>query len=639
MNTASRQPGTGWAAHLRHSGFCIAALALLVSAPSLAQQPAYGVDLRKDSLLKRQERNRTIPSNEFGDQHGLESGSLTFNVVDVDIPGNSKLSVEFRRILVATDPVKQFNSFSYGYPQTRLGDWAIGLPKIEATYSATAGWITSDTAQPTKNCSITQAWLMEPPPGEPYPDAFRAHMFWNPPTVHYPDGSSGLLVYNSAGMPLPSSGGPYRWVTTSHDAASCITTLKNRNTSAPAGSPERIFGQGEGYLVVRPDGTKYWFDWMALESSLPVSNSALNYCAIGPFGCEIQLMEVSMQLATLALYPTRIEDRFGNWVTYTYSNKTNELVKLDRIESNDGRLITLGYSNGYLSSVNANGRAWSYTYNSANVTANLISGQPLAEVRNPDGTNWRYWGTSHPPPPNSIQRPCENLAWTQTVNPDATTVADTDFGGYTVDSPSGARAVFRVDQVILGRSAVTDGCYAPGAVMPGSNPTTVPRRFLGGYRRVLTGKKVTGPALTPMIWKYSYQSNIGFAPMANGTTRTKVLGPDGALDTYTFGNTYTLDEGLLLAHTRAASPQAQPLQSETHTYATGTAISGFPKLIGFHPDARDRVAATFLRPKLSTTKVLQATRFRWAVDTTCSGRCLDTLGRPTRVTRSSAPNP
>lgn len=624
------QHGQSRSFRLKYLEYLIVWGTLIVSLPCLAQSGAQGVDLRYDTLLERQERNKTTPGNEFGDQHGIESGSLTFNVVDVDIPGNSKLAVEFRRTLVATDPLKQIGPTYPVYPATQLGDWSLALPKIEGTFDASVGWITSDASQPNKNCSVTQSWLMEPPPNQQYPDTFRAHMFWNPPIVHYPDGSSGLLVYNSAGMPSPSAGGPYRWVTTSHDAASCLTTLKNRNASAAPGSSEQIFGRGEGYLVVRPDGTKYWFDWMALESSLPSKSSAYNPGTGG-------VMEVTLQQATLALYPTRIEDRFGNWVTYTYSNKTNQIVKLDRIESNDGRIITIGYANGNLASVTANGRTWSYHYGST--TSSLPLAQ-LIEVRNPDGSSWRYSGASHPPPPHPIQRPCDNLSWTQTVNPDATTVADSDFTGFTIDSPSGARAVFRIDQVILGRSAVTDGCYSAGAAAPGSNPYLVPRRFLGGYRRVVTGKKVTGIGLSPMIWKYSYQSNIGFAPMANGTTRTKVLGPDGALETYTFGNTYTVDEGLLLSHTRAPTAQSPALQTETHTYASGTPVAGFPKLIGFHPDTRDRVAATFLRPKLSSTKVLQATRFRWAVDTTCNSTlCLDTLGRPTKIVRSTAPAP
>lgn len=612
---------------------CAGIAAVAVAAPCLAQSSPQGLDLRYDTLLKRQERNRTTPGNEFGDQHGIESGSLTFNIVDVDIPGNNKLAVEFRRSLTITDPKKNLNAYAYGYPSTRLGDWAFGVPKIEATYDAAEGWITSDPGRRTKNCSLAQPSYMEPPDHRQYPEAFRAHMFWNPPTITFPDGGSGLLVYRST-YPVPTSGGPYYWVTTSNDAVSCIATIKNRPSSSSAPAKERLYSQGEGYLVTRQDGTRYWFDWMALESEIPTVSSA--FSSYGP------PMEVQMYQATLALYPTRVEDRFGNSVTYTYSNKANEAVKLDRIESSDGRIITLAYTNGELTSVSAHGRTWTYIY-AAPAGSGIGTFLPnrLAEVRLPDSTSWRYAGDSHPFPAPRVTRPCDNLSWTQTVNSDATTVGDTDFTGFTVDSPSGARAVFRIGTAMLGRSAVTDGCYAPGVQPAGQTPNRVPRRFLGGYRHVLTGKKVTGPGLSPAIWKYSYQSNIGFAPMANGTTRTKILGPDGALDTYTFGNTYGVDEGLLLSHTRANGTQA-PLMSEVHTYATGTPAPVFPMIIGFHPDARDRTPAVFLRPKLSTTKVMQGTRFMWEVEKGCDASgvpCLDTFGRPTRIKRSSSAAP
>lgn len=617
---------------------------LTVSMPCLAQSTGAGVDLRYDTLLKRQDRNKTTPGNEFGDQHGLESGSLSFNVVDVSIPGNSNLAVEFRRTLNATDHRKNLNSMAWGFPTTRLGDWALGLPKIEGTFDALAGWITSDSSRRTKNCSVALSSQVEPPPGLEYPNTFRTHMFWNPPTVHYPDGSSGLLVYkNSQGLPVPSVGGPYFWVTSSNDVASCIAVLKNRN-DASSSAEERLFGQGEGYIVTRPDGTRYWFDWMALESKLPSFSTALVCGDNGMGGCSMQPAEVTLQQATLALYPTRVEDSFGNWVTYTYSNKSNELVKLDRIQSSDGRAIDIGYAGGHVTTVIANGHTWSYIYNADPAQAGLQPFMPLqlSEVRNPDMSSWRYSGVSHPNPPPGINWPCDDLAWTQRLNPDATTVGDTDFTGYTVDAPSGARAVFRVSAVVLGRSGVPNSCYQTGVGTAGSaRQPRAPRYFLGGYRYALTGKKITGPGLSPAIWKYHYQSDIGFAPMPAGSSRTKVLDPEGALDTYTFGNTHGVDEGLLLAHTRTANQQI--VLSEVNTYAVGTTTQGFPKLIGYHPYALDRTPATFLRPKLSTTKIVQSTAFKWAVNNNCSetgaALCLDSFARPTSVTRSSSPAP
>lgn len=618
--------------------------ALTVSMPCFAQGTVQGVDLRYDTLLKRQDRNKTTPGNQFGDQHSLESGSLSFNVVDVDVPGNNDLVVEFRRTLVATDSKKKSGPQTYIYPATRLGDWSIGLPKIQGTFDALAGWISSDPNGRTRNCSIANSWFVEPPPGQQYPQTFREYMFWNPPTVQYPDGKSGLLLYNSGLVPVPSSGGPYFWITSSQDAASCIATLKNRN-AASSNAEELIFGQGEGYLIIRPDGTKYWFDWMALESMLPSISSKWYQCSPG-VTCQSTIIEVILQQATLALYPTRVEDRFGNWVTYSYSNKTNEMVKLDKIQSSDGRVIDIGYTNGRLSSVAANGRTWLYSYSDDPTfmvpVTTLIN---LSEVRNPDLSSWRYSGNSHPFPPvrpggTNKDGMCENLTWASYVNPDATTVGDTDFTGYTVDAPSGARAVFRVSGVMLGRSAVPHTCYQPG-VTTNATPDTVPRNFLGAYKLALTGKKITGPGLTPAIWKYHYQSDIGFAPMAAGSSRTKVLDPEGTLDQYTFGNTWNVDEGLLLAHTRTSNQQV--VLSESHVYAIGTTTPGFPKLIGYHPDAYDRTPASFQRPKLSSTKTVQSTLFKWAVNNNCTqtgtGPCLDDFGRPTGVTKSSSPAP
>lgn len=629
-----------WKIALCWVGFGISA----ASAPCFAQYAGAGVDLRFDTLLKQQDRNKTTPGNEFGDQHSLESGSLSFNVVDVAISGNNNLTVEFRRTLLATDSRKSVNQGAWGYPADRLGDWSPVLPRIEGTYDVLAGWITSDSTRPTKNCSVALASQVIPPPGVEYPQIFRAHMFWNPPTVHYPDGSSGLLTYNdNQGLPVPPAGGPYFWVTASHDVASCIPTLKNVN-SASADAEERRFGQGEGYLVTRPDGTRYWFDWMALVSKLPSYSTALFCGSVELNGCTSQPYAVVLQQATLALYPTRVEDRFGNWVTYSYSNKANEAIKLDRIQSSDGRVIDIGYVSGYVRTVAANGRTWTYIYDD---NPDAVPGfQPLmparlTEVRNPDSSSWKYSGISHPySPPPSISWPCDDLAWMSTVNPDTTAASDTDFTGYTVESPSGARAVFRVGVVLLGRSAVPASCYQSGAGSPGDvRQPLAPRYFLGGYRYALTGKKVTGPGLTPAVWKYHYQSDIGFAPMSPGTSRTKVLNPDGVLDIYTFGNTYGVDEGLLLAHTRSANQQI--VLSEANTYVVGLPVTGgFPRLVGFYPYALDRAPSTLLRPKLNSTKVVQSTVFKWEVNSNCGSTgaaiCLDELARPIRVTKSSS---
>ncbi|REN20805.1 hypothetical protein DSI41_03190, partial [Mycobacterium tuberculosis] len=44
------------------------------------------------------------------------------------------------------------------------------------------------------------------------------------------------------------------------------------------------------------------------------------------------------------LYATRVEDRFGNWVSYRYSNAANAPVRLEAITASDGRQISFSYN-------------------------------------------------------------------------------------------------------------------------------------------------------------------------------------------------------------------------------------------------------------------------------------------------------
>ena len=163
---------------------------------------------------------------------------------------------------------------------------------------------------------------------------------------------------------------------------------------------------------------------------------------------------------------------------------------------------------------------------------------------------------------------------------------------------------------------------------------------LPGLLKIKTVKKPARPARknVPNPFKPGEFMDV---PKKPASTRVKVLDPKGVLDAYTFGNTHGVDEGLLLAHTRTANQET--VLSETNTYAVGTAAAGFPKLIGYHPYALDRTPATFLRPKLSSTTLVQSTMFRWMVNNNCSetgtAPCLDSLARPTSVTKSSSPVP
>lgn len=585
------------------------------------------VDLRYENFLKKPERRVGTPGNEFGEQIAPQNGALSFNVVDVSIPGNNDLPVEFRRTL----HIRPWSRDDYLTSYRILQWWEPGLPKITASYELVTGPKTSDASRPGKVCSVSNKSFLAPPPDAQYPDQFPANVFWNAPSLQMPDGNSSLLVYNQGLMPAPQAGGPYYWLTTGMDYVSCLASLKNAGSSD---TEEQLLSAGEGFLVRRADGTRYWFDWMAIDRRSTGFSTLVQYSGGTP-----GLRTIGVNIANLAWYPTRVEDRYGNWVTYTYSNKANEPVKLDRIDSSDGRSISLVYTNGVLSSVKAAGRTW--TYSTLQVTNPSSS-----RVTNPDGSSWEYTGDFRPSFEFTLDRDHGSCydppSWSGTANPDYTTGGNP--GGLatiSVTSPSGATADFSIGRVMLGRSAVPGPCYASGYSMANGLPTqtTEPTAYLGGWAIAVIQKSVTGPGVDPQVWKYNYQSDIWFSSTnaSAGTSRTKILLPDGSLDTYVYGNAPYVNDGLLLSLTRSKAGVVKRVVNDTYLSNLNSPVSGFPKKIGWHPYADlNEFGAVFLRPKTSSVTTQDGQSYSWSVPATCGNAvCLDGYGRPTTVVKQS----
>src|SRR5690606_27088728 len=98
-------------------------------------------------------------------------------------------------------------------------------------------------------------------------------------------------------------------------------------------------------------------------------------------------------------------------------------------------------------------------------------------------------------------------------------------------------------------SGVPKACYTAGYALAGVafRPLNEPAIRLGGYAKALVRKYVSGPGLADAVWRYSYQSEIGWLPMTGGVTTFKQKNPDGSVVTRRYGNTHRKDEGLLLS--------------------------------------------------------------------------------------------
>ena len=612
----------------------LCAFLLIPSTSALAQRTK--VDIRYEPTQEQPVRNVETRGNEFGERHSLENGSLGFEVVDAAVPGNFDLPVEIRRSYQHTAPAVDQ---TYGSVNAPLGDWVLELPRIEATYDLSVGWVTSDTARPTKNCSLADKNKLTPPASGSHPDLFHPAAMWGPPTLVVPGKGSKLLLYNEGNLPQPANGGPYFWLTSSLEYASCIAELKN---AGGATVEQQRLGRSEGYLVRRPDGTKYWFDWVALDRTTLATSGVLQ--SMGPYGYSIA--SAHQRQAKIALYASRVEDRFGNWVEYTYSNPSNKAIKLDRIDSSDGRSITLGYSDGALSTVTVGGRTWSYGYTLR--WGGTGSFKSLSSVVRPDGSSWTYTGGLPNADEMSVNKDYGSCAtprnWTSTVNHDPTvSPSSSPIGGdpFTVTTPSGAIAQYWMGKIVLGRSEVLVGCYTNGhKLSAGGLPVYLFNQYLnlGGRVHALAVKRVSGPGVTEQIWRYNYQSTITSAPGSLGDSRTKVLEPDGTLRSYIFGNAFRKNEGLLLSE--SVTQGGSVLRTTTYQYRANMGDPVFPKRAGHHPAANwNSYGQVYIRPLVSKVTVQDGKTFSWTVPSTCGTTgaelCLDELGTPIKVIAGS----
>jgi YD repeat-containing protein len=446
------------------------------------------------------------------------------------------------------------------------------------------------------------------------PDVFTAgvttvfpEMFWHGYQAHMPGGGELLVI--GASTPKPTSGGPYFWTTQARSAFSCLSTIKN--------------GSGEGFLAITTEGTKYWFDWMATYAEPPLE-------VLGATG-----QQVLVPRARVVLYATRVEDRFGNWVTFTYTNASTAPARLTAINSNDGRSITLGYNaSGHISSASNGTHSWTYQY-----TYPTASKGRLTAVVQPDATQWTINFANFAVARINYEQPREGFPTRSCYDPG--TVISGNFTA-SITHPSGATGEFEVHPVRHGRSNVPLICfnYTPP---PQQNPQNEITAFPFVYDSLtLMRKRVTGPGLPAMEWLYRYASTNSYFlhPSGNGqpicgagvdcspptcvsgscagTSVTEVAGPEGRYTRHTFGKSYKYNEGKLLkvesgsisGSLWALASPTTILRSDTTTYNLAQSGQPFVSKVGTSPQWRgDNFTSEYIQPVTATSIVQDGVTF------------------------------
>jgi hypothetical protein len=486
-----------------------------------------------------------VGSTPFGEEVSTYDGSLSFRQTDIDQPGLG-LPIQLVRTH-RTDDAWRFSAFA---------DWKLEIPHIE-TLAANASGTENDASDwfflsDVNRCSnFRQAPTIVLPTGNsPVPVFYLPGHWWNGYQLVIPGlGSQDLLLRdssNTASPQMPSDGGGlhnFHIVTKQNWMVSCLANTSNDKP-------------GEGFLVVSPEGVKYWMDWLVHKKYQKVGFAQPGF---GGVARRTAMMMVS-----------RVEDRFGNSLLYSYDASGD----LASVQASDGRRLVLTYepSQSYgmnltrvrtatLYASDAPSRMWTYTYTAA---ANAV--QHLTGVVQPDGKAWSFnlkgLHYSLGAAPIIEYDPYDGCSYA--INSDSSLMQGQ------VVHPSGLVGEFTLKLAMRGRSYVPFKCTS----LSGSHSLDIANAYTVA---AVNQKRISGPGLTPKIWSYSYSpANQSWAKDCGSgcaaSVWTDVTDPAGATVRHTFSNRFDVSEGRILRKDFFSGLSGSTIvRSEEYTYAAATA--------------------------------------------------------------------
>lgn len=551
----------------------------------------------------------TTSASPLGDDYDPATGGITFSATDIALPGNFDIPVELRRWVPTDD-------YDTGGPT----GWTWNIPFIRGNYldvkdgHGDAGWDWGlNTWHDGYNCSGGGDSATNNR-GDP----ISSSAYWQGKLLHIPGVTSETFLEAAGSLQI----------TKSHfKIVGCINN--------PGGQ--------QGIVVAGPDGLTYTF------------NQIKSY-----YNGKATLKDPIVR--TRLLLVTKIEDRFGNRVDYTYTNG-----ELAQISATDGRAIAINYelsgSKWRPVTAVAHGRTWTYAYQAG-------SGGKLASVTLPDGAKWEYDNvTTIAFDPNFIagyQQLIRTGGGQPNQIPGCTAAAGQPVA--TIRSPWGALSTYTFKDTVHYRSDVAPDVYAD-AYMDGY---AVTRTLNCTVRRSLIAKTVSGPGVGPYTWNYAYSTNRGTytqdsglngyligpfdlpmpfggypSPITSGTAvnyrSTAITGPDQRLVFYIDRKFQSISESRVVAQDVLNAAGTQLLQREESVFSLGDYVGEHWYICSYGctvtPVNQYQLSNYINLSRKTLTR--DGRTFNWQVPSTCGGTgtapCFDQYARPTKVVRSSTP--
>lgn len=534
---------------------CLSLLSMKQAVAAVTPEDEFSTRIRTSQAI------RPIGDQPFGEVVNLYNGSISFRQIDIEQAGVG-LPIQLVRTFDPDGEYKKDNRDARAF-----GDWRLELPSIQTITVPEESFFTgSRCTEFNKAPQVTFS-------AKNHYNAvtFLPEHWWGGYKLVIPGmGLQDLLKRDSSNGNVPqiadAAGGlkNFSIVTKSNWVVACLPKLSNETSGR--GYKDKW---GEGFLVLSPEGTKYWMDWLIYRE----------YADIMPAASNPANAKVVRQMAVMLT--TRVEDRFGNSLVYHYDDSGNLLD----IQSSDGRSLALTYedwggwhsssisqsnyrriTSATLRASDTASRTWTYSYtNSADYDGHLKS------VTLPDGSSWSI----------DFSKFYQSHGSLTYIECDPHLSTGPDVFDVSVRNPSGLIGIFSISAITRGRS------YAPYDCRPHFSGVAKNNLMVPNLYSVLSvaAKKISGPGITDQVWKYSYSgpNNSWSKDCDSGciaTVWTDAELPNGSVTRYTFSNRFDYTESQLLqADTYVKNQGSTILHSELYAYSQPK-TGPWPSLVG-----------------------------------------------------------
>ncbi|SHM50719.1 YD repeat-containing protein, partial [Rhodanobacter sp. OK091] len=585
-------------------GICLSAAVLLFSFGPLCHAQSMPEQAYKQ-LIRVNEDIQPLGEHPFGENISLYDGSLSFTQTDISLAGTGPLLQLVRQFDAEGDRP------SASDVDTVFGDWKLILPHLETLTAGVPPSPSNPTGLPMANynpyTNLPQkiyGWEVDNFVAPGIDLNARCTHFGVPPTVFRHLGDPGLQEWDPEEwwrgyhLVLPGESsqdmlsnvdaatkGTYPAVTKSHWRFSCLPTTSN-------GLP------GEAFLGQAPDGTLYWFDKLVYRGATGMTRQLFDTTASvdshpssslvafanksvetlisvlsGSTVARAQPITDSITESLGVLLVTKIQDRFGNTLNYSYDVNGY----LTGITASDGRALNVTYVSGTqliqsvtLQPSSGAARTWTYAYSAGALPS-------LTTVTLPDGTQWHYNLAGFDTATLAASSPfssCITLAVPAYLGPTTGTIVH----------PSGLTGTFVVAAMKHGRSYVRQGCGGVQYNDPntGGSYAIVPDAW---YSLTATQMTVSGAGIPNQTWSYNYSPANESWSNCTGTCPTTIwsdiVAPDGSAVRHIFSNLFGMTESQLLRteYYAGAAGASTLLRAEDNAYAPPTTVP-LPTIVG-----------------------------------------------------------